>query len=228
MTRRGLGFTLLAFGLVAACRALPTGVPLSNTGGVMADTGTDRDRRPLFSGGTLVALGESKPAAVISGRAATPAPVESTLDAGAPDPAGSSSDAGATAAAWAGEYYGSDKLVRHFDGESDDVELDDKAHTRVEERAGGALVISIVNSATTDVICTLHATAHGNQASVDPGQSCFGDDGSTATVSDGRASIAGDRLILDFGGKVVANEADDDDGDPAEFRLDYHFDGRRR
>jgi hypothetical protein len=48
-----------------------------------------------------------------------------------------------------------------------------------------------------------------------------------ATVSDGRASLNGDRLVLDFKGKVVEKEPEDDD-DPLEFRLDYHFDGRRR
>jgi len=227
MTRRGPQLALALLGLGVACRALPSAVPLSNTGGVLADTGTDRDRRPREAAETTVALGESKPARVISGRALGPSPAESPPDAGAPDASVTSGDAGTTAG-WSGEYYGSDKLVRHFDGEADDVELDDKAHTRVEEPSPGALVISIVNSATSDVICSLRATAHGTEASVEPGQSCFGDDGSTATVTDGRASINGDRLVLDFGGKVVENDDDDDDGTPGEFRLDYHFDGRRR
>jgi hypothetical protein len=217
-----------ALALLVACGALPSGVPLANSGGVLEDTGTDRDRRPHPVEGSFVGLGESKPAAAISARAAAPVPTETAPDAGAAPAGVAPTDAGVGTMAWAGEYYGSDKLARHFDGEADDVELDDKAHTRIEERTAGALVISIVNSATSDVICALHATAHGAQATLDSGQSCFGDDGSTATVTEGHVSLNADRLTLDFAGRVVENEADDDDAEPAEFRLDYHFEGRRR
>jgi hypothetical protein len=229
--RRSSPFVAVGLGLalLLACQALPSGVPLANSGGVLDDTGTDRDRRPRVLSETVeVGSNDARSAPTGSPHAAAPASGDPLRDAGAPDGAVAEGDAGGLAIPWSGEYFGSDKLVRHFDGESDDVELDDKAHTRVEERNGGALVISIVNSATGDIICALHATAHGAQASLDAGQSCFGDDGSTATVTSGQASVSGDRLVLDFEGKVVENEDEDEDDDPVEFRLDYHFDGRRR
>jgi hypothetical protein len=224
--RRFRAALIAGLGLAAACHELPSAVPLSNTGGVLDDPGTDRDRRPQASAHHVAAESESRPAPPPPPRSAASTPVEVPLDAGAPTLT-AAADAGVAAVAWAGDYFGSDRLVRHFEGEADDVELDDKAHTRVEQTGPTALVISIINSASDDVICALHATAQGATATLDPGQSCFGDDGSTATVTDGRVSLGGDRLLLDFAGKVVEND-DDDEGDSLEFRLEYHFDGRRR
>jgi hypothetical protein len=218
---------LCGLALGAGCRELPSQVPLSDTGGVIEDTGTDRDRRPQAEHEVRVGASEPKPAPAPL-PSARPAVAEMALDAGVPDAAAAAVDAGAIAVAWAGEYFGSDRLVRHFDGEADDVELDDKAHTRVEQTGPSSLVISIVNSASNDVICALHATAQGSAASLDAGQSCFGDDGANASVTDGHATLTGDRLVLDFSGKVVESAGDDDDDDSLEFRLDYHFDGRRR
>jgi hypothetical protein len=214
--------------LAGACRALPSAVPLSNTGGVLEDTGTDRDRQPqaaLALGGNTV---EAKPPAAAPARvSSTP---EAAVDAGAPLAPLAAGDGGTVVAAWAGEYFGSDRLTRRFEGEPDDVELDDKAHTRVEVPSPNALLISIVNSASGETICALHATAQGAGATLDAGQSCFGDEGSTATVTDGRVTLLADRLVLDFSGTVVASTGDDDDtdDDSIEFHLDYHFDGRRR
>lgn len=226
--RKALLAAIAGFALVGACRVLPSAVPLSNTGGVLEDTGTDRNRQPqaaLALGGSSV---ESKPTT-------SPPPhvfsaPEAPMDAGAPPSPVAVADGGVAPAAWAGEYFGSDRLTRHFEGEPDNVELDDKAHTRVEATTASALLISIVNSASGELICALHATAQGASATVDAGQSCFGDEGSTATVTDGRVTLAGDRLVLDFSGTVVANTGDDDDteDDAVEFHLDYHFDGRRR
>jgi hypothetical protein len=213
--------------LLVACQGLPSSVPLSNTGSVLEDDGTARDRQARSDGAAapVVAL---LPAAGTVGPAHS-APVhgpEPLPDAGAPVAPLSAGDAGVAASAWAGEYYGSDKLVRHFEGDNDDVELDDKAHTRVEEPTPGALVISIVNSATGDTICALKATAHGTEAIVDAGQSCFSEEGASASVTAGRASLAGERLALDFSGKIVTEA--DEDGDTIEFELEYHFDGKRR
>jgi hypothetical protein len=219
---------LVGFALLVACRALPSEVPLSNAGGVLEDNGTDRDRRPQSAGTAATQLADSKPAPLATSHAPPLPTVDAPLDGGALASAVASSDTGA-AVVWAGEYYGSDRLVRHFDGEADDVELDDKAHTRVEQTSTAALVISIVNSATGETICALHATVQGTTAALDAGQPCFGDDGSNATVTDGNARASGDRLTLDFDGKVVENGGDgDDDDDTIEFHLDYHFDGRRR
>lgn len=214
--------------LVAACHELPSGVPLANAGGVLEDTGTERDRRPLARLEAPTPQKESKPSLPSPSHGPPPVALEAPLDAGTADGGVTASDAGGSAVTWAGDYLGSDRLVRHFDGEADDVELDDKAHTRVEQSGTTNLVISIVNSASNDVICSLHASAQGASASLDPGQSCFGDENSTATVTDGHLSLSADRLVLDFNGKVVENDEDDEDGDTLEFRLEYHFDGRRR
>jgi hypothetical protein len=212
--------------LLVACQGLPSSVPLSNTGGVLEDDGTTRDRRPhseLAAAAVSAPLPTTTPSAVAHAAAARSEPPP---DAGAPVSPVSAADGGVAASAWPGEYYGSDKLVRHFEGDNDDVELDEKAHTRVEEPTPGALVISIVNSATGDTICALKATAHGNEANVDAGQSCFSEEGTTASVTAGHASIAAERLTLDFTGKIVTEP--DEDGDSVEFGLEYHFDGKRR
>jgi len=220
----GLG----ALALVVACRALPSAVPLSNTGGVLEDTGTDRDRRSetALTAGPL----STEPKASLPAPRTAALPQEAPADAGVAPPPVAAADGGAPVVTWAGEYYGSDRLARHFEGEPDDVELDDKAHTRVETTSSNALVITIVNSASGEVICALNATVQGGTATLDAGQSCFGDEGSTATVTDGRATLTADRLVLDFDGTVVASTGDDDgtDDDTIEFHLDYHFDGRRR
>ena len=216
------------FVFAVACRELPSSVPLANNGGVLAETGTDRDRQPQAETSAATAQNEVKPPAPQPSKGPPPIAFETPRDAGAADAAAIGADAGAPTLAWAGDYYGSDRLVRHFDGEADDVELDDKAHTRIEQTGPNALLVSVINSASGEVICALRATVQGASASLDSGQSCFGDEGSTATVTDGHLSLAGDRLVLDFAGKVVENDGDDDDDDSLEFRLDYHFDGRRR
>ncbi len=212
--------------LVVACQALPSGTPLANTGGVLDDDGTSRDRRAKSesSGESSATLGASVTASVPR---SSPSPVsEPPPDAGAALADAGSGDAGVVASTWPGEYFGSDKLVRHFDDAADDVELDDKAHTRVAETSPGALLVSIVNSASGDTICALRATAHGNEASVDKGQSCFGEEGMTATLNEGRVKLEGERLILDLTIKLVAEA--DDDGESIELSLEYHFDGKRR
>jgi hypothetical protein len=217
------GFVLALF---CACQSLPSGVPLANTGGVLDDEGTAQDRKAPSALASATETALPKPGGASLPRSSPAASVEAAPDAGAPPATPSAGEAGTVASPWPGEYFGSDKLARRFEGGSDDVELDDKAHTRVEERAPGALLISIVNSASGETICALRATAHGNDASVDSGQSCFSEEGATATLTDGHAALAGQRLTLDFSGKVVTEP--DEDGDSVEFGLDYHFDGTRR
>jgi len=222
MQSRRLGVVLL----LAACQALPSGVPLANTGGVLDDDGTSRDRRASSAapGDVGVVLPSAVPS--LGARSSPSSGVEPPPASSVASLPSSAADAGAHVATWAGDYYGSDKLVRRFDGDADDVELDDKAHTRVEEPSPGALLISIVNSATGDTICALRATAHGTEATVSEGQSCFSEQGTTASLASGRATLQGDRLSLEFSGKVVAEP--DEDGDTIEFDLEYHFDGKRR
>jgi hypothetical protein len=212
--------------LLAACQVLPSGVPLANTGGVLDDDGTARDRqaRSVAPAGADAVLPSAAPSLVAHSSSSTNADAP-PVPSGSATPAGAA-DAGASAVTWPGEYYGSDKLVRHFEGDADDVELDDKAHTRIEEASPGALLISIVNSATGDTICALKATARGAEATVNEGQSCFSEQGATASLARGHATLQAERLTLDFSGKVVAEA--DEDGDTLEFELDYHFDGKRR
>jgi hypothetical protein len=217
---------LAVVSLLVACQALPSPVPLANTGGVLDDDGTARDRRaPAREASVSVETAMPSAASSLVRGAPTnaPEPLPSASASAAPSNA---ADAGTNAVGWAGEYYGSDKLVRHFEGDADDVELDEKAHTRVEEPSAGSLLISIVNSATGDTICALKASARGTEATVSDGQSCFSEQGAMASLTSGRATLAGARLVLDFSGKVVAEA--DDDGDTIEFGLEYHFDGQRR
>lgn len=109
------------------------------------------------------------------------------------------------------------------------VEVDERAHTRVEAAGPAAIVISIVNSATGDVICPLHATTAGNRATIRARETCFGSPEQAAIVTDGRATLEGDRLVLDFRGHLDSrgeDEEEDDEGGPEEGT--YHFEGRRR
>lgn len=218
----------LAVALLAAagaCHTVPSAVPLANTGAPPEDTGTARDRRAPVEVAGEQPKHEAHPAETAASH--TPPSAPSASAAEAKPPAAGADDAG-TRAPWPGDYYGSDKLVRHVDEEPDDVELDDKAHTRVERKSNDSLVISIVNSASGDVICALTATADGTQASLDPGQSCFGEQGLVATVTGGSATLSGDRLTLDFSGKLVPEDTGDDDEGDFELALEYHFEGRRQ
>jgi hypothetical protein len=212
--------------VLTGCHSLPSGAPLSNTGGILEDDGTARDRRASSDSEPHTDATVAHATTTAVPRALPSAAPDAPSDAGVAPPPSKTTEATKGEPVWPGDYYGSDKLVRHFEEEADDVELDDKAHTRIEQPSPGALLISVVNSASGETICALHATAHGADASLDPGQACFNEEGADASVTSGKVTLAGDRLMLDFSGKVVAEM--DDDGDTLEFTLDYHFDGRRR
>jgi hypothetical protein len=143
---------------------------------------------------------------------------EEPADAGAPSP----SDAGVTAR-WAGEYVGSDLTTTRFEGMPERVQPDDKARTKVEEPEPGRVVLIIVDSSNGSTLCTLDADATGTTANIRPGQSCFGSEGMSATVVEGRARLEGDRLTFDM---EIAVEVDADDVS-MEGEIDYRFDGKR-
>jgi hypothetical protein len=202
-----------------ACQALPSAVPLADTGGTLASAArTDRDRR-----GDAKDVGDAGagPAQEVVVKADTPKAAETAAAAGTPS-ALPSLPAAEPALKWPGEYVGSDRLVRKFEDGPDDVQLDDKARTRVEQPSSSSLVISIINSASGDVICPLRASVSGNRATLEAGQTCFGEEDSGARISEGHATLDGDRLVLEFEGSI--EKTDDAPGE----RDSYRFDGRRR
>jgi hypothetical protein len=154
---------------------------------------------------------------------------QATADGGATDAAAPGADAGAEPT-WPGEYYGSVRFAwRGADGR-EMVEVDDRAHTRVESAGPKSVVISVVNSATGEVICPLKASTAGNRATIRPGETCFGSPGQAAIVTDGRATLEGDRLVLDFRGYLepAGDEEEEEDDEGAREEGTYHFEGRRR
>ena len=229
MIRKGLVAVVL---LVAACRALPSTVPLSDSAppdtddwvpsrralavADDGDSGDDEDDDAVDADEIAVtASGPDK-----NGSSAAEKPAETaSAEAG---------DAGVGEAAWPGEYFGSDRFVwRGADGR-EAVEVDDRAHTRVERGGSSGLVITIVNSMTGEDICALDAAASGKEARVREGESCFGSPGREAIVTDGLATLEGDRLVLDFKGRIEAGDEDDEEEEAGAEEGAYHFDGRRR
>jgi hypothetical protein len=208
----------LPFVLLFACRTLPSAVPLADTGGSLAAARPDRDRRAEV--GDLGAAG-AEPVQEVVVKAEAAKAADTTVDAGTPA-ALPSAPASEASPRWPGEYVGSDRLVRKFEDGPDDVQLDDKARTRVEQPTPSSLVISIINSATGEVICPLRASVSGNSATLETGQTCFGEEDSGARISEGHAKLEGDRLVLEFEGSI--EETDENPGE----RDSYRFDGTRR
>ena len=151
---------------------------------------------------------------------------DAATDAAKPDAESTTSDPKTeTPVVFAGEYYGEDVSKVHIEGLPDRADRDPKARTRVEEAGDAAVRIIIVDSAKGDPLCTLNAEISGRDATIAPDQSCFSQDGMIeGTVESGKATVTGDRLVLDMyvvlrvelGPQVV-------DGS-----IDYHFDGQRR
>jgi hypothetical protein len=224
MSFRRLALALL---VVAGCQRLPSLVPLSDSGGTELDPSARVDRRASGTGVSVEEADADEDDAdefavtvqASQGELATP---DGGTVTDAAVPAG---DAG-VAPSWPGEYYGSDRFAwRGADGR-EMVEVDDRARTRVETDGPTAVVITIVNSATGDVICPLHATTAGNRATIRPRETCFGSAEQPAIITDGHATLEGDRLVLDFRGHLDSSGGDDDDGGPEQGS--YHFEGRRR
>jgi hypothetical protein len=223
----------LALLLAAGCQRLPSLVPLEDSGVSDVEPSTRVDRRSVGEATRPAAEAEEEDDAdeIVVTAQAMPAGA-ATLDGGvATDAATSSTDAGSEPT-WPGEYYGRDRFAwRGADGR-EMVEVDDRAHTRVEAAGPGAIVISIVNSGTGDVICPLRATTTGNRATIEPRETCFGAPDQAAVVTDGVATLEGDRLVLDFRGHLEApgddGDDEDEDGKRGNEEGTYHFEGRRR
>ncbi|HEX6276737.1 MAG TPA: hypothetical protein VFZ53_27025 [Polyangiaceae bacterium] len=216
---------LAVLGLVAACRALPSSIPLADTGEGRAfeDGALSRNRVPLVQGGAREAPADDEDDDDADETITVQASRGDAGDAGVPEAGVAVADA-AAGSGWAGEYFGSDRHVRRMTGLPDDVALDDKAHTRVEESSPGALVISLVSSADGQVICALRARAEGNAATIEAGESCPGLMLMPPLSIEGTAELAGDRLEVSLEGHGEF---------PAEDRtldvdVEYRFEGKRR
>ncbi len=220
--------------LAAACRPVPSSVPLGDSGrhdyAGLADL---VDRRPREDTADLD-LDDADEIEVTAS-----APRASASSGSLPPVTPGASHAPTDDATWPGEYYGSDRFTwQGFDGR-ESVEVDDKAHTRVESSSDGEIVITIVNSQTGESICALHATTTGSEATIREDETCFGSAELAATVTEGHASVNGDRLTLDFKAHLDQgldldgddDEGDDDDDDTVTTSRaagSYHFDGQRQ
>jgi hypothetical protein len=142
-------------------------------------------------------------------------------EAGVPDAEAPASDA--SAIVFAGFYTGSDVTIYRISGRPDQTEPDPNAKTRVEQSAPDRIAVTLVNSATNDPICTLDATVKGNVGTLVAGQTCFSAGPLSPTVSDGKATVLGNRLLLDMTLSIDAS-ADDQ---RVLGSIQYHFDGTR-
>jgi hypothetical protein len=214
--------------VVAGCQRLPTLVPLSDSGGSTLEPSARIDRRASDRADDAEGEEDDDSTADEIVVSAAPAIAPPGLDGGTTSGADASvpaTDAGVEAS-WPGEYYGRDRFAWRGPDGREMVEVDERAHTRVELAGSSGIVISIVNSATGEVICPLNATTAGAQATIRAGETCFGTPDQPAVVTDGRATLEGDRLILDFRGELESSEGEEEEDAGGEGS--YHFDGRRR
>ena len=216
---------VLAFAF-GACRALPSAIPLADTGEARAfDEGAlGRNRVPLSErqGGVSESDDDSSVDADETVEVVASAP--DAGDAGAVEAGAPASDAGNVGGRWAGEYFGSDRHVLRTSGEPDKVELDDKAHTRVEEPSPGVAIVSLVSSADGKVICAMRTKVTGDRAELESGATCPGLFLMPPLAIEGFAKLDGDALEVDLEGhgKFPAGP------DTIEMDVEYQFNGKRR
>lgn len=220
-----LGPTLWVALLSAACAALPSAVPLADSSGGLLSLGPGRDRRPRTDAGN-VSVGaqgkDSEDEEEVEAKPADEVTVEVSVVASSDAGTGCSGDAGSVS--WPGEYYGSDRLTTTFEDLPAQTMTDDKARTRVELGRGDRLVISIVDSSKGDVMCALNATFDGDSATLEPGQTCFGQGDSAPDIMSGSAKIECNRLTFELS---AATELEIED-DVHAGEMSYHFEGERR
>jgi hypothetical protein len=208
--------------LIASCRALPSAIPLADTGeGRAIDDGAlSRNRVPRSERTTrdeLEALADTADDIVVVAAA-------DAGDAGTTDAGVSAMDAGDAGGPWAGEYYGSDRHKTRLSGQPERVELDDKAHTRVEQPSSDAVLISLVSSSDGKVICSVKARVKGDRAELEAGESCAPLDLRPPLALEGKAKLKGDELEVDLEGHgefPIGEES-------VAVDVEYHFEGKRR
>jgi hypothetical protein len=216
---------LASFVLFSACRAVPSATPLADTGEGRSfeDGALSRNRVPRAARAPSPS-DDDHDASKVDETIVIAASAADAGDSGAPDAGVALGDAGTAGSAWAGEYFGSDRHATRATGIPEKVELDDKAHTRVAEPSPGVVVFSLVSSGDGTVICSLKASATGNRAEVDPGESCGGLFLMPPLAVEGSAKLTGDELELkleghgEFPGEDRAIEMD----------IEYRFEGKRR
>jgi hypothetical protein len=216
---------VLAF-VFGACRALPSAIPLADIGEARAfDEGAlGRNRVPLSEGQGGPGESDDEFSSDSDDTVEVVAAVVDAGDAGAIEAGVTVSDAGTGDGRWAGEYFGSDRHVLRTSGEADKVEVDDKAHTRVEEPSPGVAVISLVSSSDGQVICALRTKVTGDRAELEPSASCPGLFLMPPLAVEGFAKLEGDALEVDIEGHGAFPAG----SDTIEMDVEYHFNGKRR
>ena len=220
-----LGSTLWVALLSAACAALPSAVPLADSSGGVLSLGPARDRRPRSDAGNASVSAESEDAdGEVEVETETEEAVTDEVSVVASSDAGTGCDGDGGSVTWPGEYYGSDRLTTTFEDMPPQTMTDDKARTRVELGRGDRLVISIVDSSKGDVMCALNATFDGASATLEPGQTCFGQGDGAPDIMSGSAKIECNRLTFELS---AATELEIED-DVRAGEMSYHFEGERR
>jgi hypothetical protein len=213
---------LSVFLVVGACRALPSASPLADVGegrefedgALSINRVASPDRKSGFDDSDSSDLDADETISVVAaGRV-------DAGDAGVPEAGLLTSDAGDGGPRWAGEYFGKDRHTTRISGKTEDEELDDKAHTRVEETAPGVALISLVSSASGEVICSMKHRATGNRAELEPGESCPPLRLLAPLTLEGTAKLEGDTLVVSLQGRGTFPAGD--------VEVEYSFEGKRR
>jgi len=214
--------SIVTLGLLAACRALPSAIPLADTGEGRPEDGALGRNRVSQSARTSGPSGSDDDGDADE-TVTIVASVADAGDAGPPEGGVTAADAGDAGGRWAGEYFGSDRHTRSIKG-TKEVELDDKAHTRVEEPSPGVALFSLVSSASGEVICGMRARVTGDRAELEPGASCAPLDLKPPLALKGSATLEGDELELEIEGHGEFPVGDES----IELDVEYHFEGKRR
>jgi len=148
-------------------------------------------------------------------------------DAGdAGDGAGGEGPGDAGAASFVGEYVGTDVTTFRWEGEPEEKSPDPKARVRIESTSDTEVTIIVIYTPTGTPFCSLSATVSGNRAEVAPDQTCPDSElnlGFSAVVTSGKATLDGDRLVLEVEGDAELPAGNDTRvGD-----FEYRFEGTR-
>lgn len=221
-------------------RDLPSAVPLGE--GAFASPGLD----PLGADAGPRASDRDRTASAASETAKAPAPPaappEATTDAeneedpdttaregaeasAAPD--GGAVEAGAPgsvlAAAFVGEWQGSDRVIYRFEDLPERVMDDDKARIVVAQRGQAEIELELIDTSDGSTICALGAPIRGDRAVIEAGQSCFSAGPMQATVQSGSARLKGEALLVEL---VMEVELSADE--VLEGEIEYRFEGARK
>jgi len=220
--------------LFGACTStLPSAEPLGS--GPLAEAQADEDLpdRPA---------GKSKAA----GSGAEDAGVDSKTDAGSADAseraekdvtdadaataaeggAGGQGSGDAGAASFEGEYAGTDVTTMRWEGQGEQSHPDPKARVCIESESDAEVTIIVIYTPTGGPFCSLSGTVAGNSANIGPGQTCPDeglDLGFSGVVTSGKATLEGDRLVLEIEADIEAERGND----TISGKLEYRFEGDR-